>query len=101
MRQYRVTMERSQQGNHEPRIEVHFSKGLHFRKVHAALHLLAAAVELATPPEEEWIAQTVVASADDAGWIYLELLHASDEEVQRGLEVLRRVSQSQYNGVSV
>lgn len=95
MRQYRVTMP-------EPRIEVHFSKGLHFQKVHAALHLLAAAVELATPMEEEWITQLVVASADDAGRVYLELLHVSDEEDQRGLEVLvlRRVSKSQYDGAS-
>jgi len=93
-------MARNQHGHPEPGIEVHFSEGLDFRKQHAVLHLLAAAVELATPPEEGWIARLVAASGIGAGWVYLELLHASDEEARRGLQVLQRVSQSQYNGVS-
>lgn len=99
MQKHRVTMGRSQYGHPEPRIEVQFGKGTNFRKVHAALHLLAAAVELATPQEEGWIVQIVAASADDRGTVYLELLHASDEEAQRGLAVLQRVTHAQYTEV--
>jgi hypothetical protein len=96
---YRVTMGRSQYGHPEPRIEVLFARDTNFRKLHAALHLLAAAVELATPDAEGWIAQMVAASADDAGWVYLELLNATDDEAQRGLSVLQSVSRAHYSGV--
>lgn len=95
---YRVTLARSQYGHAEPRIEVKFAQGTSFRRIHAALHLLAAAVELATPEAEGWIAQMVAASADNAGWVYLELLHATDDEAQRGLAVLQRVTHEQYDG---
>ena len=99
MKAYRVTLARSQYGHPEPRIEVKFARGTSFRRIHAALHLLAAAVELATPEAEGWIAQMVAASADnDAGWVYLELLHASDDEAQRALAVLQRVTTEQYDG---
>ncbi len=98
MKAYRVMLARSQYGHPEPRIEVRFQRGTSFRRIHAALHLLAAAVELATPEAEGWIAQMVAASADDAGWVYLELLHASDDEAQRGLAVLQRVTTEQYDG---
>jgi hypothetical protein len=40
----------------------------------------------------------VAASADNAGWVYLELLHATDDEAQRGLAVLQRVTTEQYDG---
>ncbi|PZR03665.1 MAG: hypothetical protein DI536_35640 [Archangium gephyra] len=49
------------------------TRGTSFRRIHAALHLLAAAVELATPESEGWIAQMVAPSADDAGWVYLRM----------------------------
>ena len=101
MYESRVKMAHNAYGHPEPRIEVRFAEGLHFRKAQAALHLLAAAVELATPPEERWVARLVVSSIEAAGWLSLELLHASDEEAQRGLEVHLRVSRSQYSGVSV
>ena len=99
MQNYRVTMGRSQYGHPEPRIEVLFARGTNFRTLHAALHLLAAAVELAIPDAEGWIAQMVAASADDAGWVYLELLNATDDEAQRGLSVLQSVSRAHYTGV--
>ena len=99
MKHCRVTMGRSQYGHPEPRIEVLFARGSNFRKLHAALHLLAAAVELATPNAEGWIAQMVAARADDAGWVYLELLDATDDEAQRGLAVLQSVSRVHYTGV--
>ena len=97
MKAYRVTLARSQYGHPEPRIEVKFARGTSFRRIHAALHLLAAAVELATPEAEGWIAQ-MVAAADDTGWVYLELLHATDDEAQRGLAVLQHVTAEQYDG---
>ena len=98
MKAYRVRLARSQYGHPEPRIEVKFARGTSFRRIHAALHLLAEAVELATPEAEGWIAQMVAAIADDAGWVYLELLHATDDEAQRGLSVLQRLTAEQYDG---
>ena len=99
VKKYRVTMGRSQYGHAEPRIEVQFARGTNFRKLHAALHQLAAAVELATPEEEGWIVQMVAASADDRGRVNLELLNATDDEAQRGLAVLQSVSRAYYTGV--
>ncbi len=99
MKKYRVTMGRSQYGHPEPRIELRLERGTNFRKLQAALHLLAAAVELATPEAEGWIAHMVTASADDAGWVYLELLKATDDEAQRGIAVLQSVSLACYTGV--
>ena len=99
MKAYRVTLARSHYGHPEPRIEVKFARGTSFRRIHAALHLLAAAVELATPEAEGWIAQMVAASVDDAGWVYLELANATDAEAERGLAVLRQVTREQYDGV--
>lgn len=100
VKRYRVTMARSQYGHPEPRIEVQFAKGTAFRRQHAALHLLAAAVELATPPDEGWIAQMVAATSDCVGWVYLELLHATEDEARRGYEMLQRVTRAQYSEAS-
>jgi hypothetical protein len=98
VKKYRVTMSHSRYGHPEPRIEVRFEKGTSFRKVHAALHLLAAAVELATPDGERWIAQMVASSADCAGWIYLELSQATEDEARRGLAMLHSVTRAYYTG---
>lgn len=98
MKNYQVTLAQSRYGFPEPRIEVRFARGTSFRRVHAALHRLAAAVELATPEREGWLVQMVPASAHDAGRVYLELFRATDEEAQRGLKVLKRVAAEQYDG---
>jgi hypothetical protein len=80
----------SRYGNPEPQIEVRIPKGTNFRRLHAALHLLAAEVELATPAGEAWIIQTD-ATSDERGRLYLELADATEAEAKRGLALLQRI----------
>ncbi len=85
-----ASMVTSRYGNPEPQIEVRMPKGTYFRQLHAALHLLAAEVELATPAGEAWIVQTD-ATSDERGRLYLELADASEPEAKRGLALLQRL----------
>ncbi|MFI5246538.1 MAG: hypothetical protein ACHQQR_14995 [Gemmatimonadales bacterium] len=85
-----VKMAESRYGNPEPRIEVRMPKGTHFRKLHAALHMLAAEIELATPTREGWCVQTDPTS-DECGRVYFELSDSTDEEAKRGLALLRQI----------
>lgn len=85
-----ASMVASRYGNPEPQLEVRMPKGTSFRRLHAALHLLAAEVELATPAGEAWIIQTD-ATSDERGRLYLELADATEEEAKRGLALLRRI----------
>ncbi|NOU32103.1 MAG: hypothetical protein HOO96_29720 [Polyangiaceae bacterium] len=86
----RVGQAASRYGTPEPQIEVRTPKGTHFRKLHAALHMLAAEAELATPAGESWVVQTD-ATSDQRGRIYLELADGNEQEAARGLELLRRL----------
>ena len=45
----------SRYGSPEPQIEVRFTRGTHFRIAKVTIHKLAAEVELATPPSEQWL----------------------------------------------
>ena len=65
-------------------------RGTPYRRLHAALHLLAADAELATPAREHWVVQTEVTS-DERGRVYVEIADATEEEAERGLELLRAV----------
>jgi hypothetical protein len=80
----------SRYGTPAPQIEVRMPKGTHFRKLHAALHMLAAEAELVTPGGESWVVQTD-ATSDERGRIYLELADGNEQEAARGLELLRRL----------
>jgi hypothetical protein len=71
----------------EPQIEIRLPKGTNHRRVNAALHKLAADVELATPEKERWIAQTE-SFYDARGRVYLELADATPAEAERGMAVL-------------
>jgi Ser-tRNA(Ala) deacylase AlaX len=82
-------MATSRYGHLEPQLEVRFPRNMHFRQLHAALHLLAAAVEMATPRAERWCVQTE--GHDTTGRVFLELCDATDAEAQRGLAVLASV----------
>jgi hypothetical protein len=84
-----VRMGTSRYGNPEPQIEVRFPRTTHHRQLHAALHLLAAAIEMATPRSERWCAQTE--GHDTSGRVFLELGDATEAEAQRGLAVLTAV----------
>lgn len=74
----------------EPEIEVRYPRGTHFRRLHVALHLIAAEVELATPAGERWCVQTE-GTSDERGRVFLELSDGTPAEANRGLDLLRKV----------
>lgn len=87
-----VNLAHSKYGTVQPQIELHVPKGTHYRKLDAALHALAAEVELATPAGETWVVETE-AFFDDRGRVYLELAKGEDAESERGLALLRRIAE--------
>ena len=78
-------------GNPQPQIELRLPGGVSRRALYAALHRLAAEVELATPGEERWVVQSEPFH-DSRGRVYLELEHGGQDETERGLTVLRSVA---------
>ncbi len=85
-----TTAGESRYGTAEPQIEIRLPKGTSHRLVSAALHKLAADVELATPERERWVVQTE-SFYDARGRVYLELADATPAEADRGLAVLRKL----------
>jgi hypothetical protein len=75
----------------EPQIEVTVPTPEDRRRLSAALHQLAAAVELATPARERWLVQ-IEHFSDTHGRVYLELMRATPEEAARGMAVLNQVA---------
>jgi hypothetical protein len=53
-----VSQGESRYGTPEPQIALRFPKGTSYRVVKAALHKLAAEIELATPASERWCVNT-------------------------------------------
>jgi len=86
-----ITMAESGSGLAEPQIQIHLPKGSTIRQLTAALHTLAAHVELATPDGERWLVQMEAFRAN-IGRVFLELATTSAEEADRGLALLRRVA---------
>lgn len=86
-----VELARSPFGTPTPTINVRALKAAHWRKVAAMIHLVAAAVQMATPAAERWCV-TVDSHSDDAGRVYLELATGDDDEAERGMRVLERVA---------
>ena len=82
-----VSQGESRYGTAEPQIEIRLPKGTNHRLVNAALHKLAADVELATPERERWIVQTE-SFYDARGRVYLELADATPAEAARGMALL-------------
>jgi len=83
-----VSQGESRYGTAEPQIEIRLPKGASHRLVSAALHKLAAEVELATPERERWIVQTESFYAS-RGRVYLELGDATPAEAERGMVMLK------------
>jgi len=83
-----VSQGQSRYGTPEPQIELRLPKGANHRLVSAALHKLAADVELATPERERWIVQTE-SFYDARGRVYLELSDATATEADRALALLK------------
>lgn len=77
-----VSQGQSRYGTPESQIELRFPKGASHRLVSAALHELAAKVELATPDRERWIVQAE-SLYDAGGRVYLELSDATPTALWR------------------
>jgi len=73
-----VSQGEGRHGTPEPQIELRFSEGMHYRAVKAALHKLAAEIELATPATERWCVNTE--DYNESGRVYLELADATPAE---------------------
>jgi hypothetical protein len=86
-----VSQGESRYGSPEPQLEVRFPKGTSSRALMAALHRLAADVELATPAGERWLVH-VEHAYDERGRVYVELADGTTEEAERALRVLASVS---------
>lgn len=84
-----VSQGESRYGNPEPQIALRFPKGTHFLVVKAALHKLAAEIELATPASESWIVQAE--DYNESGRVYLELADATPAEAERGMALLTKL----------
>ncbi|WP_223643760.1 hypothetical protein [Corallococcus sp. EGB] len=85
-----VSQGESRYGSPEPQIEIRLPKGTSHRFVSAALHKLAAKVELATPERERWVVQTE-SFYDARGRVYLELSDATPAEAERGMALLKKL----------
>jgi hypothetical protein len=73
----------------EPQIALRFPKGTSYRVVKAALHRLAAEIELATPASERWCVNTE--DFNQSGRVYLELADATPAEAGRGMALLKKL----------
>ena len=82
-----VSQGESRYGTPEPQIALRFPKGTSYRVVKAALHWLAAEIELATPVSERWCVNTE--DYNESGRVYLELADSTPGEVERGMALLK------------
>lgn len=81
-----VSQGESRYGTPEPQIALRFPNGTSYRVVKAALHKLAAEIELATPASESWCVNTE--DCNESGRVYLELADATPAEAARGMALL-------------
>ncbi len=86
-----VSQGESRYGSPQPQLEVRFPKGTPFRRVNAALHQLAAEIELATPASERWNVEIDV-YYDACGRVYLELSDATPAETERAMALLTKLA---------
>ena len=84
-----VSQGESRYGTPEPQIALRFPKGTSYRVVKAALHKLAAEIELATPASERWCVNTE--DCNESGRVYLELADATPAEAARGMALLEKL----------
>ena len=78
-------------GTPQPQIVVRMPKDTDYRHLRAALHRLAAKVELAMPAREGWPVGMAILGEGE-GRVYLELLDGDGAETARGVAFLRRVA---------
>ena len=83
----------SQYGTLMPTLTLEAPREMHWRKVSAALHRLAAAVQEATALSERWCV-VVDEHSDNAGRVNLELATGDQAEADRGLAVLGQIERA-------
>ena len=81
-----VSQGESRYGTPEPQIALRFPKGTSHRVVKAALHKLAAEIELATLASERWCVNAE--DFNESGRVYLELADATPAEAERAMGLL-------------
>lgn len=77
-------------GKAQPRIELRFATDVAYRGRRAALLALAAEIEMATRPTEHWTVE-LLGGHHETGRVYLDLIDGTEDEAERGLQLLRRV----------
>lgn len=82
-----------------PALELKVAETASLREANAALHLLAAEVELATPEKEHWVAG--IESLCDGGIVFLELDSGSIAEFARAKAMLVEISRKRASSVRV
>lgn len=89
---FTVTAEllQSEHGVPQPTIVLRTADRRSWRKRKAALHVLAAIVQLETPSNEGWLPE--ISDGYASGCVYLELLHGTEHEARRGIQMLRAVA---------
>ena len=89
-----INIGKTEFGTPSPRIEVRLPRGTAWRHAKAALHQLAAAVELGTSAHEQWSVQ-IVESSDfhrPGGRVQLELADGTETEATRGMALLEQIA---------
>jgi len=81
---------RSRAGFPLPTLEVWPPPESHFRVVSARMHELAAAIERATAPNEQWLVY-LMRDSGGGGRVIVELMDGSEEEAERAMATLREV----------
>ena len=84
-----VSQGESRYGTPEPQIALRFPNGTNYRVAKAALHKLAAEIELATPANERWCVNTE--DYNESGRVYLELADTTPAEATRGTALLTKL----------
>lgn len=82
-----ASMRTCRQGIMQPTLQLLPEAGRSLRQTQGMLHILAAEVELLSEGEG-WL---VHVESNEQQVVYLELLHGSKVEAERGLKVLRQV----------
>ena len=86
----KVSLGQSRFGSLRPQIEFRLPQGSELRHLMAALHRLAARVEIATPAQEGWIVSIERLDAI-TGLVFLDLRFGTEGEAERGMTVLDAV----------
>lgn len=86
-----VTLSESIHGRPQPTIELRFPKGTSKRQVAAACYLVAANLELATPPYENWMVEPHVYN-NLFGCVWINLRDCSEREIESAMQTLNVVT---------